>query len=70
MCETGGKFVKVGGKRIIFAKTGGKYTETWKIENGEKIRNLWSITKKRSSEISADENQEIFGKIVKIFLRV
>jgi len=31
------------------------------------------MTKKRSSEISADENQEIFsgkGKIVKIFIRV
>jgi len=31
------------------------------------------MTKKRSSEISADENQEIFqgkGKIVKISLRV
>src|SRR6218665_2985677 len=61
--KTGGKFVKVG-ERIIFAKQGGKCTETAKI--GGKIRNLWAMTKKRSSEILADESQEIFREKVKL----
>ena len=38
----------------------------WNRENRREIRNLWSMTKKRrSSEISADENQEIFQEKVK-----
>ena len=71
--------VKVGGKRntrkvckkqVNLSKTGGnnnfretgrKCTETGKIEG-----NLWSMTKKKSSEISADENQEIFREKVKL----
>jgi len=31
-------------------------------ENRGKIRNLWLMTKKRSSEILADENRKFFGK--------
>jgi len=41
----------------------GKCSETGKI--GGRIRNLWSVTKIRSSEISADENREIFREKVK-----
>ena len=49
-----------------FRETGGKCTETGKIGGGKfQIRNLWSTTKKRSSEILADENREIFGEKVK-----
>ena len=40
-----------------FRETGWKCTETGKIGG---TRNLWLMTKKRSSEILADENQEIF----------
>ena len=35
--------------------------------NRGEIRNLWSMTKKRSSEISADENEEIFREKVKFW---
>src|SRR6218665_607380 len=69
LSKTGGKFVKVGGKNN-FRETGGKCTETAKI--GWEIGNLWSMTKKRSSEILVNENEEIFlgkGKIVKISLK-
>ena len=66
----GGNTRKVCKKQVNLPKTGGniyksrgKCTETAKIGG---IRNLWSMTKKRSSEISLDENQEI----LKIFLRV
>jgi len=37
----------------------------WNSENRREIRNLWSMTKKKSSEISADENKEIFQEKVK-----
>ena len=61
MPKTGGKLGKVGGERKMFAKQGGKCTETAKIGG-----NLWSMTKKkRSSEILADESQEIFLEKVK-----
>ena len=59
------KFVKVGGKNN-FREAGGKCIETGKV--GE-IQNLWSVTKKKkkkSSEILADENQEICRKKVKL----
>ena len=37
----------------------------WNSENRGEILNLWLITKKRSSEILADENRQISGKKVK-----
>src|SRR6218665_134885 len=64
--KTGEKICKSRGERIIFAKQGGKCTETAKIGG---IRNLWSMTKKkekRSSEILSDESQEIFREKVKL----
>ena len=61
--KTGGKLFKVGGI-IIFAKQGEMY---WNRENKGEIRNLWSMTKKRSSEILADENREIFREKVKFW---
>src|SRR6218665_4072329 len=42
--KTGGKICKSRGERIIFAKQGGKCTETAKI--GGKIKKLWSMKKK------------------------
>src|SRR6218665_1274907 len=54
--KTGGKFFKVGGNNN-FCKTGGKCTETGKIGGNSKFV---VDDKKKSSEISADENQEFF----------
>ena len=54
--------VKVGGE--IHRNQGRKCTKRGKI--GGEIRNLWSMTKKRSSEILADENKEIFREKVKL----
>jgi len=56
---------KVCKKQRNFSKTGGIFQsreETGKI--WREIRNLWSMTKNRSSEILADENREtlFFGK--------
>ena len=68
LSKTRGKFVKVGGKISIFAKHGGnvKWGNVLKQGNSGKIRNLWSMTKKGSSEISAAENQEMFLEKVKL----
>ena len=55
--KTGGEICKSRGKEKFSRNRGGKCTETAKIGG---IRDLWSMTKKRSSEIFADENQEIF----------
>ena len=58
--------VKVGGKRntqkvckkqVNFLETGVTF-----LKVGGQIRNLWSMTKKRSSNILADENQHFFRK--------
>src|SRR6218665_618711 len=57
-----GKFVKVGGNNN-FRETGGKCTETAKI--GRKLK-ICGRCLKRSSEISADENQEISQEKVKL----
>ena len=66
LSKTGGKICQNRGEIIIFSKQGGNVLKQGK---GEKIRNLWSMTKKiRSSEISADENQEIFREKGKIGL--
>ena len=62
LSKTEGKFVKVGGN-YNFRETGRKCTETAKIGGKFKICGRW--LKKRSSEISADENQEIFQEKVK-----
>src|SRR6218665_953149 len=53
---------------IFFLETGGKCTERTKIGGNSKFKNLWSMTKnkKRSSEIFADESQEIFREKVKL----
>ena len=59
--KRGGKFFKVGGGNNNFRERGGKCTEIGKIGG---IRNLWSMTKKRSSEILADEIREIFRERV------
>ena len=47
--------MKVGGEIINFVNQGGKCSKRGRI--GGEIQNLWSMIKKRSSEISADENQ-------------
>jgi len=39
----------------------------WNRENRVEIRNVWLMTKKRSSEISADENEEICREKVKLW---
>src|SRR6218665_211942 len=63
--KSGGKekFSEIGGKCIETAKIGEKFNiETAKI--GGKIYNFWSMTKKGSSEILADENLEtVFEKV-------
>jgi len=51
--------LKSRGKIINFRESGGKCTKTGRQNRGE-IRNLWSMTKKRSSEILADENDKYF----------
>jgi|SRR6218665_1474328 len=60
------------GEIIIFAKHGGGNVP--KQGKQREIRNLWSMTKKRSAEIEATlENPEIFrekGKIFEIFKKV
>jgi len=48
----------------IFPKTGGKSTERAKIEG--KIRNLWSMTKNKSSDILAADENLIFSEKVKL----
>ena len=55
MPKTGGNLEKQGGKKH-FRETEGKCTETAKTGR----------TKKRSSEILADESQEIFQEKVKL----
>ena len=56
--KTGGKF-ESRGEIIIFAKQGGNNVPKQGKQRG--IRNLWSMTKKRSSEILADENGNKFS---------
>ena len=61
LCKTGGKICQSTGE-IIISLNRGKCTETAKIGGKFEICGRW--LKKRSSEISADENQEIFqGKV-------
>src|SRR6218665_3019307 len=55
--------VKICGSRGKFSRNKGKCTETAKMGG---IRNLWSMTKKRSSEISADENLKQFREKEKL----
>ena len=62
MCKTGGEICQSRGEIIIFSKQGGNVL---KQEKWGEIRNFWSTTKKRSSEILADENQKIFREEVK-----
>jgi len=59
--STGGKrnTHKVCKKQVNFSKTEGKFWQR------REIRNLSSMTKKRSSEILADENRRIFWEKVK-----
>jgi len=57
--------LKVGGN-INFFETGGKCTKTGKT--GGKVQTLWSMTKKRLSEILADENRNFLKSFsLKIF---
>src|SRR6218665_243757 len=63
LCKTGGEICQSRGEIIIFSKQGGNVL---KQEKWGEIRNFWSTTKKRSSEILADENQKIFREKVKL----
>ena len=63
MCLKQGEICQSREGNNNFYETGGKCTETEKIGG---IPYLWSMTKKRSSEISADKNQEISREKVKL----
>src|SRR6218665_502431 len=62
LSKTEGNICQSRGERIIFAKLG----KVLQQRKWGEIRNLLSMTKKRSSEILADENQEIFREKVKL----
>ena len=61
VCKKLLNFLENRGKLEIFANQRGKCSRTGKIGG-----NLWSMTKKRSSEILADESQEIVREKVKL----
>jgi len=61
--EIRGEFCKSRGERKNFPKIG---EMSWNREMEGIIRNLWWMTKKKSSEILAAENREIFWRKVKL----